>query len=85
MDFRVQQLVQVQETQQLQENTEVPADGTFKFTLASRIEAADLREALTSMMEQITEQGDRISKRHDIRDMKRYRSLIKSFLNRRNC
>ncbi|MCR5304151.1 MAG: YaaR family protein [Lachnospiraceae bacterium] len=81
MDFRIQQMSQIQETQQVQENTEVPADGTFKFTLASQIGESELREALTAMMEQISEQGDRISKKHDIRDMKRYRALIKSFLN----
>ena len=64
MDFRIQQLGQIQETQQIQENSEVPADGTFKFTLASQIGEADLREALTNMMEQITEQGSRIAKKH---------------------
>ena len=33
------------------------------------------------MMEEITQQGKRISKRMDIRDMKQYRTLIQSFLN----
>ena len=33
------------------------------------------------MMEEITQQGDRISKKMDVRDMKRYRSLIKEFMN----
>ena len=32
-------------------------------------------------MEEITMQGDRLYKRRDVRDMKRYRSLIKEFMN----
>lgn len=56
-------------------------EGTFKFMLASNIEEQDLQARLTSMMEEITRQGDKLSKRMDVRDMKRYRGLIKSFLN----
>lgn len=33
------------------------------------------------MMEEITQQGNRISKRMDVRDMKQYRKLIKEFIN----
>ena len=33
------------------------------------------------MMEQITVQGDKISKHMDIKDMKKYRELVKGFLN----
>ena len=33
------------------------------------------------MMQEIVRQGDRISKKMDIRDMRRYRSLIKDFMN----
>ena len=33
------------------------------------------------MMEEITMQGDKLSKHRDIKDMKRYRSLIKDFMN----
>ena len=56
-------------------------DGTFKFTLVSRIEEQDLQNALAGMMEEITRQGDKLSKHRDIKDMKRYRALIKDFLN----
>lgn len=73
---QVQQPVQVPETQQVQQS-----DGSFKFMLASRIEEADLQAALTSMMEEITMQGDKLAKHRDIRDMKRYRALVKDFLN----
>ena len=73
---QVQQPVQVEQTPQVQET-----DGTFKFTLVSRIEEQDLQNALTQMMEEITRQGDKLAKPRDIKDMKRYRTLIKDFLN----
>ena len=57
------------------------SDGTFKFTLASHIQEADLQAKLNTLMEEITMQGDKIAKRKDIRDMKRYRGLIKEFMN----
>ena len=53
MDIKVSQLTQVSQVQQVPK--EVPADGSFKFTLAIRVE--------------------------DVKDMKRYRGLIKDFLN----
>ena len=73
---QVQQPVQIEQPQQVQE-----ADGTFKFTLVSRIEEQDLQNALIQMMEEITRQGDKLAKHRDIKDMKRYRALIKDFLN----
>lgn len=56
-------------------------DGSFKFTLTSHIEEAGLQARLNTMMEEITMQGNKIAKRMDVRDMKRYRSMIKEFLN----
>lgn len=56
-------------------------DGSFKFMLASNIEEAELKDKLNSMMTQITEQGEKISKHMDIGDMKRYRELVKGFMN----
>ncbi|MBR6257113.1 MAG: YaaR family protein [Lachnospiraceae bacterium] len=56
-------------------------DDSFKFILASNINESELQEKLTSLMSEITQQGERLSKRKDIRDMKRYRGLIKEFLN----
>ena len=56
-------------------------DGTFKFTLVSHIEEQELQARLGSLMEQISEQGDKLAKKRDIRDMKRYRGLIKEFMN----
>ena len=73
---QVQQAMPVEQTQQTQET-----DGTFKFTLVSRIEEQDLQNALANMMEEITRQGEKLAKHRDIKDMKRYRGLIKDFLN----
>lgn len=73
---QVQQPMQVEQTPQVQET-----DGSFKFTLVSRIEEQDLQNALTQMMEEITRQGEKLAKHRDIKDMKRYRTLVKDFLN----
>lgn len=56
-------------------------DSTFKFMLLSNIEEKDLQEKITSLMNDITAQGERLSKHMDVSDMKRYRGLIKDFLN----
>ena len=56
-------------------------DGSFKFTLVSHIEDAALKEHIAALMGAINEQGEKISKKKDVRDMKKYRGLIKEFLN----
>lgn len=57
------------------------SDGKFKFMLVSNIEEKDLKEKLNSLMEEIDKQGEKISKHMDVSDMKRYRSLVKEFMN----
>lgn len=59
----------------------VEGDGSFKFTLTSAITDAELQARVDSLMEDIVEQGNRIAQHMDIHDMKRYRTLIKDFLN----
>ena len=79
MDMKVNQLLAPAPVEtQTQVNQ---SDGTFKFTLASHIAEADLQERLSTLMEEITMQGDKLAKRKDIRDMKRYRGLVKDFMN----
>ena len=56
-------------------------DGTFKFTLASAITDADLQAKVDALLNDITAQGNRIAQHMDIRDMKKYRGLVKDFLN----
>ena len=80
MDLKINQMQQVNSEIE-KKGTVQNTDGTFKFTLASQIEEADLQARLTLMMEEITQQGEKIVKRMDIRDMKKYRPLIKDFLN----
>ncbi|MDE5802734.1 MAG: YaaR family protein [Lachnospiraceae bacterium] len=79
MEIKVGQMQPVQQVQQALETK--PTDGSFKFTLASHVEEAELQAKLQGLMEEITEQGERLYKRRDVRDMKRYRGLIKEFLN----
>ena len=79
MDIKVNSLTPQAPVEQVQQQTQV--DGNFKFTLASQIAESELQTRLTSMMEAITMQGDKLAKHRDIRDMKRYRGLIKDFMN----
>lgn len=62
-------------------STPKETDGSFKFMLVSNIEEKDLQNKLGSLMDEITAQGDRIAKHMDVTDMKKYRSLVKEFMN----
>ncbi len=79
MDIKVNQNQQITESQA----PKAPEQGSeaFKFALMSNIEEADLKERLTGMMNEITMQGERIKKRKDIGDMRKYRGLVKDFMN----
>ena len=79
MDIRVSDVSQVQQTESAKSTA--PVDDTFKFTLASAIDDAELQEKLTNLMNDIATQGKLLSEHMDIRDMKRYRGLVKDFLN----
>lgn len=79
MDIKVNQMTPVTQAQKTSEVQQ--GDGTFKFTLASQIEESELQARLTGMMEEITRQGDKLAKHRDIKDMKKYRMLIKDFMN----
>lgn len=79
MDLKVNDVSGVTQTQEV--NQTKPTDGGFKFTLASAIDDAELKEKLSGLMDEITEQGKKISEHMDIRDMKKYRGLVKDFMN----
>ncbi|MBC7960818.1 MAG: YaaR family protein [Vallitaleaceae bacterium] len=70
-------------TQSIEATTKKDAvnDGDFKFTLLSKIEEGELQNKLNSMIQEIGVQGDKIAKHMDIKDMKKYRELIKGFMN----
>ena len=57
------------------------SDGQFKFTLISHVQEHELQTKLNGLMEQITMQGEKLAKHRDVKDMKKYRGLIKDFLN----
>ena len=76
---RINEVNQVQMTEATKSQDKV--DGDFKFTLASAIDDAELQEKLTGLMKDIDEQGKRLAEHMDIRDMQKYRSLVKDFMN----
>lgn len=79
MDLKVSQMQQLNQAESKAPLPEV--DDSFKFTLISNIEEQELKSALTLMVEDITQQGNKISRHMDIRDMKKYRELIRNFMN----
>ena len=80
MDIKVNDESKIQQVEEPTKSVD-SGDDSFKFTLIRNIEEKDLQEKLNSMMEEITAQGDKISKHMDIKDMKKYRELVKGFLN----
>ncbi|MBQ0043101.1 MAG: YaaR family protein [Lachnospiraceae bacterium] len=79
MDIKVTQAAPVTD---VQTPTRVDTgDDSFKFILSSSIEESELQERLNLLMTDITQQGNKITKKMDIRDMKKYRSLVKEFMN----
>lgn len=79
MDIKVKDIAPANQTTPVK--AQEKSDDSFKFTLISNIEEKDLQEKLGNMMREITEQGEKIAKHMDIRDMKKYRELVKGFLN----
>lgn len=80
MDIRVNEITggtQQVDTKQSVKNS----DESFKFTLISNIEEKDLADKLKVMIQNITEQGDKIAKHMDIKDMRKYRDMVKGFMN----
>ena len=72
----ISNVTQVPDTQKT-----VVGDGSFKFTLASAIDDAQLQAKVDGLLEDIIAQGNRIAQHMDIRDMKKYRELIRDFMN----
>ncbi len=79
MDIKISNVTPAAQTQTADQVQE--AGGDFKFVLTSKLEDTELAERLNLMMQDIIQQGERISKKNDIKDMQRYRILIKDFLN----
>lgn len=79
MDIKINEITNTAQVSQVKATEKT--DDSFKFTLISNIEEKDLQEKLGNMMQEITEQGEKIAKHMDIKDMKKYRELVKGFLN----
>lgn len=79
MDLKISdiKIENVQNTQKINEKVE---DGEFTFTL-NKVSDEHLMERLNSMIDEITVQGKNLAEHMDIRDMKKYRSLITDFIN----
>ena len=79
MEMKVNDISQISQVPEAAKTVE--GDGYFKFTLASAITDADLQAKVDALLNDITAQGNRIAQHMDIRDMKKYRGLVKDFLN----
>ena len=79
MDIKINQTQQV--NQAIPKAPVQDTEGSFKFTLISSIEDQNLQARLNFMLDEISAQGKKLGKHMDVRDMKHYRELIKSFMN----
>ena len=79
MDLKVTPMQLLQQTGQKPQVT--ASDTSFRYTLLNTLEENELKAGLATMMEDITQQGYKLGKRMDVRDMKLYRKLIKEFIN----
>ena len=73
-DIRLASLPTIEQKKDVQETED------FKFTL-NKLENDNLMEKLNGLIDEITVQGKKISEHMDIKDMKKYRSLITEFIN----
>ncbi len=80
MDIRVNNIEQTVQTEAARQVQDTGSDA-FKFALMSNIEETELQERLSNLMSEITAEGEIISKRKNIKDMRRYRGLVKDFMN----
>ena len=75
MDIKVKDIAPANQTTPVK--AQEKSDDSFKFTLISNIEEKDLQEKLGNMMQEITEQGEKIAKHMDIRDIRSTESLLR--------
>jgi len=80
VDLKITNLQQLIQPEQKTPTTG-ETDGSFRFALLSSLEENELQSRLSLMMEDIIQQGNRLGKRMDVRDLKQYRKLIQEFMN----
>lgn len=79
MDLKVNTMQQL--SQATPKTSVSETDGSFRFALLSSIEEHELQAHLSVMMEEITQQGNKLSRRMDVKDLQEYRRLIREFMN----
>lgn len=79
MELRINETTQV--TQSTAASGPRESEGDFRFSLNSALADKDFQDKVEGMLKDINVQGNIIAKHMDIREMKKYRGLIKEFLN----
>ena len=79
MDLKVND-IKLDSLPTMETKKEVSQTEEFKFTL-NKVENDNLMQKLNGLIEDITIQGKKIADHMDIKDMKKYRSLITEFMN----
>ena len=80
MDIKVNNVEQSFQPEAVKQVQDTGSDA-FRFALMSNIQESELQERLSNLMSEITAEGEVISKRKNIKDMRRYRALVKDFMN----
>ncbi len=80
MDIKVNNIEQNIQSEALKPTQDAAGDA-FRFALMSNIGESELQERLSNLMSEITAEGEIIAKRKNIKDMRRYRGLVKDFMN----
>ncbi len=79
MDLKVND-IKLDSLPTMETKKEIAQTEEFKFTL-NKVENDNLMQKLNGLIEDITIQGKKIADHMDIKDMKKYRSLITEFMN----
>lgn len=64
----------------IRKSENIKLEKSFAFTLQSHIDEANLQETLKTMAEDINVQGKILSEHMDFRDFKKYKDMIKNFI-----
>ncbi|HOA79950.1 MAG TPA: YaaR family protein [Defluviitaleaceae bacterium] len=80
MDMKVGP-VQIPNISEVKATKERVTEKDFAFTLLSKIDESELQEKLERMIEDITVQGKKLAEHMDVKDLKKYRTMVAEFMN----
>lgn len=80
MDMKVGP-IQTPTIQATKEVKEKSVEKDFAFTLLSKIDESELQQKLERMLQDITVQGKKLADHMDVKDLKKYRTLVSDFMN----